>query len=94
MYIVSGYGTPKISFVEKTFTGGSKTTKFMSVFSLKSFPLYGNCYYLAVWILNGGTGTIAYLYPFSSIQNCNIIMKSTRLSALRLPGSFKCPLVP
>ena len=93
MYIISGYGTPKINFVEKTFVGGSKIAKFMSVFSLETFPLYCNCYYLAVWILNGDTGTIAYMYPLSSIQNCNI-MKSTRLSALRLHGSFKCLLVP
>ena len=28
--------------VEKTFTGGSKTTKFVNVFSLKSFSLYGS----------------------------------------------------
>ena len=69
MYIVSGYGTPKINFMEKTFADGSKTTKFMSVFSLESFPLYSNGYYLAVWILNGDTSTIAYMYPLSSIQN-------------------------
>ena len=31
------------NFVEKTFTGGSKTTKFVNVFSLKSFfSLYGS----------------------------------------------------
>ena len=29
------------NFVEKTFTGGSKTAKFVNVFSLESFPLYG-----------------------------------------------------
>ena len=28
-------------FAEKTFVGGSKTEKFVNVFSLKSFPLYG-----------------------------------------------------
>ena len=28
-------------FEEKTFAGGSKTTKFVNVFSLESFPLYG-----------------------------------------------------
>ena len=37
--IIGGYGTPK--FVEKTFTGGSKTAKFVKVFSLESFPLCG-----------------------------------------------------
>ena len=26
--------------LEKTFTGGSKATKFMNVFFLKSFPIY------------------------------------------------------
>ena len=29
------------SFVEKTFVGGSKTVKFVNVFSLESFVLYG-----------------------------------------------------
>ena len=29
------------NFVEKTFAGGSKTVKFMKVFSLESFLLYG-----------------------------------------------------
>ena len=29
------------NFVEKTFAGGSKTAKFVKVFSLESFPLYG-----------------------------------------------------
>ena len=29
------------NFVEKTFMGGSKTAKFVKVFSLKSFLLYG-----------------------------------------------------
>ena len=28
-------------FVEKTFTDGSQTAKFMKIFSLESFPLYG-----------------------------------------------------
>jgi hypothetical protein len=27
--------------MDKTFTGGSQTTKFVNVFSLESFPLYG-----------------------------------------------------
>ena len=36
---VGGYGMP--NFIEKTFTGGSKTAKFVRVFSLKSFLLYG-----------------------------------------------------
>ena len=30
------------NFVEKTFTSGSKTTKFVNIFSLESFPLYGS----------------------------------------------------
>ena len=29
------------NFLEKTFTGGSKTAKFVNVFSLESFVLYG-----------------------------------------------------
>ena len=29
------------NFVEKTFAGDSKTAKFVKVFSLESFPLYG-----------------------------------------------------
>ena len=29
------------NFVEKTFAGNSKTAKFVNVFSLESFPLYG-----------------------------------------------------
>ena len=29
------------NFMEKTFVGGSKTVKFVKVFSLKNFPLYG-----------------------------------------------------
>ena len=32
------------NFVEKTFAGDSKTAKFVKVFSLESFPLYGNRY--------------------------------------------------
>ena len=35
----------------KTFAGGSQTTKFVKVFSLKSFPLYGICM-LAIRPLN------------------------------------------
>ena len=31
--------------MEKTFAGGSKTAKFVNVFSLKSFLLYGRGYY-------------------------------------------------
>ena len=30
-----------LNFVEKTFTGGSQTAKFVKVFSLENFPLYG-----------------------------------------------------
>ena len=37
-YMLVGTACP--NFVEKTFTGGSKTAKFMNVFSLKSFALY------------------------------------------------------
>ena len=33
-------GTARPNFEKKTFTGG-KTMKFVNVFSLKSFPLYG-----------------------------------------------------
>ena len=33
--------TPRPNFVEKTFTYGHKSSKFVKVFSLKSFPLYG-----------------------------------------------------
>ena len=39
------------NFMEKTFTGGSKTTKFVKFFSLKSFPLYG-IYYRSMLILS------------------------------------------
>ena len=35
---IGGYGTP--NFEEKTFVGGSKTMKFVNVFSLENFPLY------------------------------------------------------
>ena len=35
-----GAAHPKI-FVEKTFEGGSQTAKFVKVFSLRCFPLYG-----------------------------------------------------
>ena len=39
--IIGGYGTMGCpNFVEKTFTGGSKTAKFMKVFFLESLPLY------------------------------------------------------
>ena len=30
-------------FAEKTLANGHRTTKFTKVFSLESFPLYGNC---------------------------------------------------
>ena len=30
------------NFMKKTFAGGSKTVKIVKVFSLKSFPLFGN----------------------------------------------------
>ena len=33
-------GTARPNFVEKIITGGSKTTKFVNVFSLESLPLY------------------------------------------------------
>ena len=36
---ISECGTPQ-NFVEKTFTDGSRTSKFVKVFSLESFPLY------------------------------------------------------
>ena len=34
-------GVACLNFVEKTFAGGCKITKFVKVFSLESFPLYG-----------------------------------------------------
>ena len=37
--IIGGYGTPK--FHGENFAGGSKTAKFVKVFFLKSFLLYG-----------------------------------------------------
>ena len=39
--IIGGYGTPKFRGEIKAFVDGSKTAKFVNVFSLKSFPLYG-----------------------------------------------------
>ena len=39
-YIVGGY-TACSNLAEKSFAGGSRTAKFMNVFSLESFPLYG-----------------------------------------------------
>ena len=44
------------NFMEKTFVGGSKITKFMKIFSLESFPLYGmtlepeTSYYLGTFL--------------------------------------------
>ena len=38
---ISGCGMPQ-NFVEKTFVDGSQTSKFVKVFSLESFPLYGS----------------------------------------------------
>ena len=37
---ISGCGMPQ-NFIEKTFADGSRALKFVKVFSLKSFPLYG-----------------------------------------------------
>ena len=39
--IIGGCGTLP-NFMEKTFVDGSQTSKSTKVFSLKSFPLYGN----------------------------------------------------
>ena len=36
--------TARPNFEEKTFAGGSKITKFVNVFSLESFPLYGTLF--------------------------------------------------
>ena len=33
-------GAAHPNFMEKTFTGGSKTAKYVNVFSLENFPLY------------------------------------------------------
>ena len=38
------------NFVEKTFAGGSKTAKFVKVFSLECFPLYGICICMCIAI--------------------------------------------
>ena len=40
--IIGGYGMP--NFTEKTFVTGSKTAKFVNIFSLESFALYGNVF--------------------------------------------------
>ena len=37
--------TARPIFVEKTFVGGSKTAKFVNIFSLESFVLYGTLYF-------------------------------------------------
>ena len=41
--IIGGYGMP--NFMEKTFVAGSKTVKFVNIFSLESFALYGNVFF-------------------------------------------------
>ena len=48
--IMGGCGTPP-NFMEKTFTDDSQTSKSAKVFSLESFPLYGNgvCGVMCSW---------------------------------------------
>ena len=43
-------GMARPNFIEKTFVGGSKTMKFMKVFFLESFLLYGTRY-VTVFVL-------------------------------------------
>ena len=40
------------NFMEKTFVGGSQTVKFVKVFSLESFPLYGTVVVILAHPLN------------------------------------------
>ena len=54
------------NFVEKTFTGDSKSTKFVNVFSLKSFLLYGiiNC------VLSAHANFFEAICPFNYTTTC------------------------
>ena len=52
------------NFEEKTFVGGSKTAKFVNVFSLESFPLYG--------IIHAGICTVLLWYTYMYIDGYNV----------------------
>ena len=51
-------GVACLNFVEKTFVDGCKIVKFVKVFSLESFLLYGTCNYL----LQGHTCHLSLCY--------------------------------
>ena len=54
------------NFEEKTFAGGSKTAKFVNVFSLESFPLYGNSIHLAIY----GVHSLLSLPTLQKVRYC------------------------
>ena len=47
--LCSTKGRHSPNFAEKTFTNSHKTAKFTKIFSLESFPLYGNCSKRRIW---------------------------------------------
>ena len=62
-------GTACPNFVEKTFADGSKPTKFMNVFSLKSFLLYGiNINFLVCYHLHTQTHFMKLTHKGSNLN--------------------------
>ena len=55
------------NFKEKTFANGSKTAKFMNVFSLESFPLYG---IIMFNVCAAGTCELLHILQCSLIHIC------------------------
>ena len=56
------------NFAEKTFASGSKTMKFVKIFSLKSFPLYGILYSTWPIFVVGYTNTCVCTYESDVLE--------------------------
>ena len=64
-------GVACLNFVKKIFTGDCKIAKFVKVFSLERFPLYGICVHAVcecVSILLWGMIVSSFSFPFFVVQ--------------------------
>ena len=70
------------NFVEKSFVGGSKTAKFVKVFSLESFPLYSIIRVVILFVM--------YMYytktELASEITCNLYRARFRARLLKRGG--------
>ena len=75
---ISGCDIPQ-NFVEKTFADGSRTSKLAKVFSLESFPLYGNS--LELWPVTLTTVQLEFSTNYTAHNvslDCNYISDDMR----------------